>query len=489
MPMPDKSHFRGFQPLFVELSRRGHNVTVASSYPLESPVANYTDVGPFVLKEKVSNLMELAQSNFMSSVTLKWQLAVRMSEQVMPHRKMTEFVHSDSGLFDLVMVETFCQEYTVAMGHKYGAPVINLAPAMLWPSVSKWLHVPSTFSYIPYYALDTTDEMGFVDRLKNTVTGAIQLYAESYWYMPKMNVIMDRYLTYAGWESRPSLERMLGDVSLTLVNSHHAIGIARPYLPGVVDVGGMHIKRPKPLPENLQTFIASAEQGVIYFSFGTVVDLNQLPTEKMNIFLKVIGRLKQKTILKWTPTNDSAGLINLPRNILIGSWFPQNDILAHPNVRLFITHGGLHSLEEAIYNAKPLVGISFFADQHFNMNMVEKKGYGKKISYFEMTEQSLENAIGEVLSNPAFGEKAAIHSQVYRDQPTKPLDRAVYWVEYVIRNGGAGHLKSDSVGLNDQQYFLVDVSLILLVPIGLITWFCYAVVAKIAIKKSYNFTK
>lgn len=74
---------------------------------------------------------------------------------------------------------------------------------------------------------------------------------------------------------------------------------------------------------------------------------------------------------------------------------------AHPNVRLFITHGGLHSLEEAIYNAKPIVGIPFFADQHFNMNLVEKKGYGKKVDYFELTERSLGDAIVDVLSDPA----------------------------------------------------------------------------------------
>jgi len=56
MPMPTKSHFRGFQPLFEELSHRGHNLTVASSFPLDldHPVANYTDIGPFITKERGS---------------------------------------------------------------------------------------------------------------------------------------------------------------------------------------------------------------------------------------------------------------------------------------------------------------------------------------------------------------------------------------------------------------------------------------------------
>lgn len=64
----------------------------------------------------------------------------------------------------------------------------------------------------------------------------------------------------------------------------------------------------------------------------------------------------------------------------------------------------------------------------------------------------------------------------------KPLDRAIYWIEYVIRNNGAKHLISDSTGLNDAQYFLLDITLILLIPTGLITWLCYRGVVKITSK-------
>jgi len=69
-----------------------------------------------------------------------------------------------------------------------------------------------------------------------------------------------------------------------------------------------------------------------------------------------------------------------------------------------------------------------------------------------------------------------IQSRVYRDQPMKPLDRAVYWVEYVIRNAGAPHLKSDSIGLNDLQYFLFDVTLVIVITTGLTVWLCYLIV-------------
>lgn len=74
--------------------------------------------------------------------------------------------------------------------------------------------------------------------------------------------------------------------------------------------------------------------------------------------------------------------------------------VAHPNVKLFITHGGLHSLEETVFNAKPIVGVPFFADQYSNMKLAEENGYGILVDYFEMTEESFGNAIREVLSNP-----------------------------------------------------------------------------------------
>lgn len=71
-------------------------------------------------------------------------------------------------------------------------------------------------------------------------------------------------------------------------------------------------------------------------------------------------------------------------------------------MKLFITHGGLHSIEEAVYNEKPLIGIPFFADQLSNMKLVEKIGYGKLITFDELTEESFENAVEEVISNPAY---------------------------------------------------------------------------------------
>jgi glucuronosyltransferase len=47
--------------------------------------------------------------------------------------------------------------------------------------------------------------------------------------------------------------------------------------------------------------------------------------------------------------------------------------------------------------------------------------------------------------------------RIYRDQPLTPLERAVFWTEYVIRHKGAPHTHSAVLDLTWYQYFLLDV--------------------------------
>ena len=45
---------------------------------------------------------------------------------------------------------------------------------------------------------------------------------------------------------------------------------------------------------------------------------------------------------------------DLPSNLVTRAWMPQQDLLAHPHTRALVTHGGLLSLQEALYHAVPL---------------------------------------------------------------------------------------------------------------------------------------
>ena len=59
----------------------------------------------------------------------------------------------------------------------------------------------------------------------------------------------------------------------------------------------------------------------------------------------------------------------------------------------------------------------------------------------------------------SYRENARKLQRLYHDQPEKPLDRAVFWIEYVIRHQGATHLWSAARNLNFIQYYSLDILL------------------------------
>ncbi len=61
-------------------------------------------------------------------------------------------------------------------------------------------------------------------------------------------------------------------------------------------------------------------------------------------------------------------------------------------------------------------------------------------------------------------------SRIHHDQPMKPLDQAVYWIEYVMRNKGAKHLRVQAHDLSWYQYHCLDVVAFLLSAVALITF-------------------
>lgn len=68
-------------------------------------------------------------------------------------------------------------------------------------------------------------------------------------------------------------------------------------------------------------------------------------------------------------------------------------------------------------------------------------------------------------------------SAIHRDQPVAPLSAAVFWVEFVMRHGGARHLRLASHHLNWFQYHSLDTSAALLVTMTTAAALCWAAIS------------
>lgn len=182
-------------------------------------------------------------------------------------------------------------------------------------------------------------------------------------------------------------------------------------------------------------------------------------TEKLDALFEVFGKLKQRIVWKWdgviVPSQKS-------ENILMTDWLPQNDILAHRNTRLFISHCGLGGVIEAKFHGVPILAIPVFADQPKNAEAIVRDGWALELPYADINASSFFLTINELITNETYAKKANELSRLYRDRPHSALEEAVFWTEYVLRHNGARHMQSQGIHLNFIQQNSLDVLFVFL---------------------------
>jgi len=155
-------------------------------------------------------------------------------------------------------------------------------------------------------------------------------------------------------------------------------------------------------------------------------------------------------------------------NVLVKKWLPQSDILAHPNVVLFITHGGMSGTFEGTARGVPMLFIPIFGDQLRNSLKSVSTGNALMLTFPELSVESLSEKLEEMLTNNAYTNRAKELANLFNDYLVHPMDEAMFWIEYVIRSKGALHLKSHAVNMSWFTYLLLDVFALPLIAIVII---------------------
>uniref|UniRef100_A0A8B9CBQ6 glucuronosyltransferase n=1 Tax=Anser brachyrhynchus TaxID=132585 RepID=A0A8B9CBQ6_9AVES len=307
--------------------------------------------------------------------------------------------------------------------------------------------LPSPPSYVPASTVGMTDQMSFVERLRNFL---FYLYTDLFFFKFWQDEWDGYYSKVLG---RPTtLCETMGKAEIWLIRTYWDFEFPRPFLPNFEFVGGLHCQPAKPLPKEMEEFVqSSGEHGIVVFSLGSMV--YNLTDEKSNVIARALSQLPQKVLWRYKGKKPEA----LGSNTRTYDWIPQNDLLGHPLTKAFITHGGTNGIYEAIYHGIPLVGIPMFADQHDNIAHMRAKGAAVELDFGTLKTEDLVDAVNAVINNSSYKENALRLSKIHHDQPTKPLDRAVFWIEFVMRHKGAKHLRPAAHHLTWYQYHCLDV--------------------------------
>ncbi|XP_060527648.1 UDP-glycosyltransferase UGT5-like isoform X2 [Cylas formicarius] len=396
-PMPGKSHYILGNGLAKGLAKHGFNVTLVSPFEEKHLPENYNQIVlDGILKKmeeqfrKSVNVFEFGDASPILQALFMNSWSAEMTEDFFAHPKVQKLLKSRDH-FDVVVIEQFVNDATKIFAYHFGAPLI--VASSLGPNywVNSLVGNPEPPAYVPSSFLNFNYEMSFSERLYNFLFGIFYQINTHLFIYPKQNKLLKKY-----YPDGPNLSDIMYNVSLVLLNSHESINGAVPIVPNMIHIGGYHIAPPKRLPEDLQHFLDSSKHGVIYFSLGSNVIPSQMPDATRDAILKVLGSRKENILWKW----DQDSVVNQPSNFKLSKWFPQQDILAHPNIKLFITHCGLLSTTETIYHGVPILGFPVFGDQKMNAVRAATLGIGKFIPFSKINEHNLEEVINELLDNP-----------------------------------------------------------------------------------------
>ncbi|XP_053612223.1 UDP-glycosyltransferase UGT5-like [Plodia interpunctella] len=453
-PTPSISHQVTFRPLTQELVRRGHEVVVITAdpaFPNGNRPDNLTEIDVHDISYKLWNERLTNETvrfgnkdGLRNQLDIIFEVMMKVFEEQIKVEAVQNIINNKTGPFDLIIVEAFVLP-TLGFSHVFKVPLIQMSSFLPLYIDMQNVGAPNHPILYPNFGSQKLDNLSLGERIKTLLVYHLI-------NMKKYEDVIDGVIKKSFGPNTPSVTELYNNIDMLFLNTFPIWDSNRPVPPNVQYIGGIHINTPKELTQDLQTYLDSSKYGVIYVSFGSNVSPSTLAPEKIQIFLNVLSRLPYDVIWKW----DKDELPGRSKNIKISKWLPQSDLLNHPKIKLFVTQGGLQSTDEAIAAGVPLLGIPLLADQWYNVAMYVRHKIGILVNLEDLSEENFEAAI-EALATDTYKQNMIKFRAMIYDQPQKPLERAVWWTEHVLRHGGGRHLRSPAANMSWAAYYEADV--------------------------------
>ena len=477
----DGSHWVNMNLLIQSLHARGHEVTVVrtttSWYIKESaphyrtinvklPEAIGTETEEF-FADLLSNILSIKKegpslfafvkfySEMLGKLSSLHQQASMLVVEMFENKTLMQSIRDTQ--FDVVLLDPGLP-VGVLVAHELKLPTVY---NVRWITSGEGHAVvaPSPTSYVPVSGHAVSDKMTFVQRVKNSLIYVLNSCIDKLIVSPHYDRLVDRY-----FGPDVNFYHLLQGADIWLMRVDFVFDFPRPTMPNIFYIGGFQCKPSQPLSAELEEFVqSSGEHGFVLMSLGTLV--KALPVEITSEIAAAFAQLPQKVI--WRHVGETPK--NLGNNTLLVKWLPQNDLLGHPKARAFVAHGGTNGIYESMYHGVPIIGIPLLFDQHENILRLETRGAAKMVDTNTITQQNFLETLQEVLHNPSYRNNMKRLSALHRDTPMTPLETALFWIEFVMRHGGASHLRTESYKMPWYAYHSVDVICLLLAILLVLT--------------------
>lgn len=236
-----------------------------------------------------------------------------------------------------------------------------------------------------------------------------------------MQVMGKKNVEYMGLQHRSLKEAVLYDKpDLNIV---YVPKIFQPYKDSFPKNYLFTIPSYKTLPSKHNIPYDKMQYPIVYISLGSIISNKGFCKE----CIKAFGGKKVSVILNTGKVNPKV-LGKIPENIYAYSFVPQIEVLQHAKV--FLTHCGMNSVNEAMTYGVPMVAMPFINDQIDNAKRILELGIGKKVRSFPSRGKELYNTVISVLEDEKIRKRSSEIRELLKDEMS--MDYVIIEIEKLI---------------------------------------------------------
>jgi UDP:flavonoid glycosyltransferase YjiC (YdhE family) len=397
------------------LARRGHEVEFATNVGQEGWVKDYPFIktvhsfGPALPEEKTEAHYARMQKwrpdhgigPVMASKYLfdsDWPDTYAHLKKLMLSRRRPDFIVAD--FFADVAARDMLAEF-------------NIQIAVVWPQMP---YMMASASYIP-------GQPGFqVDMTPTSECASIWSRIRNELVLPRA---LPQLVQYVRWTKRvrsdtgvkSSLPLQSKPDYLVLVNSFFGLEAPRELPPLIHTVGPILSDKYPSLDDSYYDFL-NRHDSTVYVALGTHISLAEADLLRIldglilglllghvdgviwSIGSKPRARFGKERLVRMHDGAESSirDLIDGKHPDFIFPHFaPQRAILEHRHTRVYLTHGGASSANEALYHGTPVLTMGFYFDQLGNSARLLEAGVGLSVDKFEFTASEIADKMGRIV--------------------------------------------------------------------------------------------
>lgn len=177
----------------------------------------------------------------------------------------------------------------------------------------------------------------------------------------------------------------------------------------------------------------------VLVTFGSVAQVDKIHFELLRSLLETFA--KQPGLIIWQSNLNAQEIkeihnLTVPENVMVSSWVPIKELLAHDNIEFLICHGGINTVNELGLFGVPVLGVPLQGDQASNLARVVDLGAAELMTIIDLNDGKLDEMMDKMRRNLSrYWTRSEKLSKMLSQLRSFHTGYQQFWLNWVARHG------------------------------------------------------